>query len=194
MIIKFRLSSRCVQSLQLSVVQKRILRSLVVQTDQHDPPIDSGRIAEDIGRARGTIRNQMMSLSALQLVEGVPGNDGGYRPTDRAYSVLNIDQIDDPEHVSIEQTGEEVTTASVVQIRFSSVGHPDQCRAEVMVRGDVQQFEPGEAVTVGPTPVSQLRLRGTIDAVEMSEAKLIVRTNSMQAPSEESAGQLNMHE
>lgn len=176
------------QSLQLSVVQKRILRSLVVLAEQREPPIDSGAIAEDIGRTRGTVRNQMMSLSALQLVDGIPGNEGGYTPTDGAYTALDIDRVDDPEHVAIQRAGDEVETASVMQIAFSSVRHPDRCRAEVTIRGDVRPFEPGDRIAIGPTPGSGLRLSGVVDAVEPTEAKLIVRMNSMRAPAEESTG------
>lgn len=176
------------QSLQLSVVQKRILRSLVGLADQQEPPIDSGAIADDLGRTRGTVRNQMMSLSALQLVEGIPGNDGGYRPTENAYNALDIVQVDDPEHVSIRRAGEAVETASVVEIQFSSIRHPDRCRAEVTIRGDVRPFEPGDRITIGPTPGSRLRLSGIVDAVNVTEATLIVRMNSMQAPAEESTG------
>lgn len=188
MIIKLGWAHIGMQSLQLSVVQKRILRSLVGLADQREPPIDSGAIAEDIGRARGTVRNQMMSLSALQLVEGVPGNDGGYTPTEGAYSALDIDRVDDPEHVSIQRAGEEVETASVVQIQFSSIRHPDRCRAEVTIHGDVRPFESGDRIAIGPTPGSRLRLSGVVDAVNVTEAKLIVRMNSMRAPAEESTG------
>lgn len=176
------------QSLELSVVQKRILRSLVNLADQEEVPVEGSEIARKIDRTPGTIRNQMTSLSALQLVEGVPGKNGGYKPTVDAYDALDIEQLDDLEHVPIERDGEAVETASVMALHFSTVRHPDLCRAEVIVRGDLGPFEVGDSVTVGPTPSSGLLFSGVVDAVKRTEATLVVRARSMQAPTEESTG------
>ena len=71
-------------TIELTSSQKTILRALVDLYTQEETAIKGEEIAEEVDRNPGTIRNQMQSLKALQLVEGVPGPKGGYKPTTNA--------------------------------------------------------------------------------------------------------------
>ena len=68
-------------SIELTASQRTILRALVNLHGEAESAVKGEAIAEEVGRNPGTIRNQMQSLKALQLVEGVPGPKGGYKPS-----------------------------------------------------------------------------------------------------------------
>ncbi|MFB6127908.1 MAG: TrmB family transcriptional regulator, partial [Halolamina sp.] len=131
------------------------------------------------------IRNQMQSLKALQLVEGVPGPKGGYKPTANAFEALDVQRMDEPATVPLHHEGDRVDGANVEEIDLSSVHHPDLCRAEVHLQGSVKEFHEGDDVTVGPTPLSKLVVEGTVDGKDDTANVLILKIDGMEAPVEE---------
>ena len=172
-------------SIELTSSQKTILRALVDLYTQEETAIKGEDIAEEVDRNPGTIRNQMQSLKALQLVEGVPGPKGGYKPTTNAYEALEIENIDSPAMVPVVLNGEPVEDANVQDIDLSSVFHPDLCRAEVEIRGSVKGFHEGDSVSVGPTPISKLRIDGKVDGKDDANNIVILKIEKMIAPAEE---------
>ncbi|MFB6113094.1 MAG: Rrf2 family transcriptional regulator [Halodesulfurarchaeum sp.] len=175
-------------SIELTSSQRTILRSLVDLYTQHESAVKGESIAEEVDRNPGTIRNQMQSLKALQLVEGVPGPKGGYKPTSRAFEALEVEQLDRPAQVPVELNGESVEDANVQEIDLTNVFHPDLCRAEIEIRGSLNKFHEGDTVSVGPTPISDLRIDGTVDGKDESENVLILKIDDMIAPAGEGGG------
>ncbi|MFB6106348.1 MAG: Rrf2 family transcriptional regulator [Halobacteriaceae archaeon] len=169
-------------SIELTPSQKTILRALVNLYSQQEEAVKGEDIASEVDRNPGTIRNQMQSLKALQLVEGVPGPKGGYKPTANAYEALDIQELDRAAEVPLFLNGEAVEDANVVEIDLTSVHHPDLCRAEIQVRGSVRDFHEGDTVTVGPTPLSKLVVEGTIDGKDDTNDILILKIERMEAP------------
>jgi predicted transcriptional regulator len=174
-------------SIELTSSQKTILTALINLHRETEDAVKGEDIAEEVDRNPGTIRNQMQSLKALQLVEGVPGPKGGYKPTANAYEALDIDQMDEPAAVPLLHNGDPVDTANVGEIDLSSVHHPDLCRAEIYVQGSVREFHEGDEVRVGPTPLSKLVIDGTVDGKDDTDNILILRIDDMRAPAEEPA-------
>ena len=172
-------------SIELTASQKTILRALVDRYTQEETAVKGETVAEEVDRNPGTIRNQMQSLKALQLVEGVPGPKGGYRPTTNAFEALEVDQIESPAVVPITRNGESVEDINVQNIDLTTVFNPDLCRAEVEVRGSINDFHEGDAVSVGPTPISKLRVDGIVDAKDEAKNLLILKIEDMVAPAEE---------
>ena len=172
-------------SIELTSSQKTILTALINLHRETEDAVKGEDIAEEVDRNPGTIRNQMQSLKALQLVEGVPGPKGGYKPTANAYEALDVDQMDEPAAVPLLHNGEPVDTANVGEIDLSSVHHPDLCRAEIHVQGSVRAFHEGDKVRVGPTPLSKLVIDGTVDGKDDTGNVLILRIDDMRAPAEE---------
>ena len=173
---------------ELTSSQKRILRSLVDLSSESERAVRGELIAEDIDRNPGTIRNQMQSLRALQLVEGIPGPKGGYKPTANGYEALDIEEMDEAAQVPVERNGGAVDGVNVEEIDLATVHHPDLCRAAVTFRGSVRRFSESDRVTVGPTPSTGLRLSGTVDAVKADESTLILSVGQMNTAAEQSAG------
>jgi predicted transcriptional regulator len=174
-------------SIELTSSQKTVLRALVDRYTQEETAVKGEAIAEEVDRNPGTIRNQMQSLKALQLVEGVPGPKGGYKPTVDAYEALDIQQLDTAAEVPVTHEGEDVTEVNVKEINLTSVHHPELCRAEVHFRGSVRDFHEGDSVVVGPTPLSKLQITGTVDGKDDSKGVLILKIVSMEAPAGEPA-------
>jgi predicted transcriptional regulator len=172
-------------SIELTPSQKNILQALINLHREDESAVKGEDIAQRVDRNAGTIRNQMQSLKALQLVEGVPGPKGGYKPTAAAYEALEIQQMDEPAAVPFRHEGEMVEGAIVEEIDLSSVHHPELCRAEVHVQGSVRDIHEGDEVTVGPTPLSKLLIKGTVDGKDDTNNIVILRIDEMTAPSEE---------
>ena len=174
-------------SIELTSSQKSILSALINLYGEEEDAVKGEAIAEEVDRNPGTIRNQMQSLKALQLVEGVPGPKGGYKPTSNAYEALDIQRMDEPARVPIQHESEEVDGVNVDGIDLSSVHHPELCRAEIHVQGSVRDFHEGDSVTVGPTPLSKLLIEGTLDGKDDTANVLILRIDDMHAPAGEPA-------
>ena len=172
-------------SIELTDSQRRILRSLTDLYRETEEAVKGEDIANEVDRNPGTIRNQMQSLKALQLVEGVPGPKGGYKPTANAYEALDVEQMDEAAAVPLFHDGERVDQANVEEIDLSSVHHPELCRAEIYLQGSIRDFHEGDNVRVGPTPLSKLVIEGTVDGKDDTNNVLILQIDSMQAPAEE---------
>ena len=169
-------------SIELTESQKTILQELVDLYRDTETAVKGETIAGQIDRNPGTIRNQMQSLKALQLVEGVPGPKGGYKPTANAYNALDIEEMDEAEPVPLGHNGNPIEEQVIQEINLMSVHHPEKCRAEIRLQGSVRDFHEGDSITVGPTPKSSLAITGTIDGVVNADNKLIINTETMEAP------------
>jgi predicted transcriptional regulator len=169
-------------TIELTSSQRDILSALVNLHREMEDSVKGETIAEEVGRNAGTIRNQMQSLKALQLVEGVPGPKGGYRPTAKAFEALDIQQMDEPASTPLALDGEPQDTLNVQEIDLTSVHHPELCRAEVTVQGSIRHISDGDSVTVGPTPLSKLLIEGTVDGRDESANTLILKIDGMTAP------------
>jgi transcriptional regulator len=169
-------------AIDLTANQKNILTALVDLHRDAETAVKGETIAEEVDRSPGTIRNQMQSLKALQLVEGVPGPKGGYKPTVTAFEALDIDQLDDPAIVPLTHKDETIDDANIQEIDLSSVHHPEQCRAKIHIQGSVRKYQNGDYMLVGPTPVAKLAIEGTVDGIDRTNNILILQVEQIEAP------------
>ena len=138
-------------------------------------------IADVMGRNSGTIRNQMQSLRSLGLVQGVPGPRGGYKPTLEAYHALNIENDPCEIHVPIYVNKELVSDISVNKIEFTSILRPGDCEATISVLGDIKQLDLDDTIKIGPTPVNNLTVSGTIIGRDDVDNVLLIKTKNIQS-------------
>ncbi|WP_313695216.1 HTH domain-containing protein [Halorarum halobium] len=172
-------------SIELTDSQRKILNELVNLSREQEGAVKGETIAEAVERNPGTIRNQMQSLKALQLVEGVPGPKGGYKPTATAFEALDLQDLDEPAATPLHHEGEKLENVNVQEINLTSVHHPELCRAEIHLQGSARDFHEGDSVVVGPTPLSKLTIEGTVDGKDETASVLILKIDGMKAPSEE---------
>ena len=148
--------------MELTPIQKEILTALINLYREKKQAIKGEDIAQVINRNPGTVRNQMQSLKALGLVEGVPGPKGGYKATGETYRALSLMEVEKETVVPIKRNEELVQNATAAEISFTTVRHPDLCNATVHVLGDIKKFDIGDNIIIGPTPVNKLVMRGEI--------------------------------
>ena len=165
--------------MDLSLIQKDILITLISLYHRQGQSIKGEEIAEVIRRNPGTVRNQMQALRAIGLVDGVPGPKGGYIPTALAYKELNMGIAEGDYDVPISRNGELVPGMKVVEIDFTTLCHPDICHAVVKLIGNVKAFAIGDQVTIGPTPVNKLLVRGEVFGKDEVKQALLVSTTEM---------------
>jgi hypothetical protein len=165
--------------MELSLIQKDILITLITLYHQHSHSIKGEDIADMIQRNPGTVRNQMQALKAIGLVDGVPGPKGGYIPTALAYKELNLNISGGDYDVRISRDGEIISGAKVQEIDFTTLCHPDICHAVIKLFGSVKLFEIGDQITIGPTPVNKLLLRGEVFGKDESKQLLLIATSEM---------------
>ncbi|WP_406655897.1 CBS domain-containing protein [Methanolobus sp. ZRKC2] len=165
--------------MELAPIQKDILIALINLQREKDRAVKGEEIAELINRNPGTVRNQMQSLKVLGLVEGVPGPKGGYKATGEAYEALSITAMDHEAQVPIFRNDEIVNGATVAEISFTTVRHPDLCHGIIKVLGNIKSFEQGDKVQMGPTPVNKLVVRGDVVGRDDTHNTLVFSINEM---------------
>ena len=165
--------------MDLSLIQKDILITLISLYHQYSHPIKGEDIAEIIKRNPGTVRNQMQALKVLGLVDGVPGPKGGYHPTARAYGELNITNDYSESDVPILKNDRELDGVKVSEIAFTTLTHADLCHALIKIIGNVRAFEIGDRITVGPTPVNKLLIKGEVFGKDEVNSALLISTSEM---------------
>ncbi|MEF8773978.1 MAG: Rrf2 family transcriptional regulator [Halobacteriales archaeon] len=171
-------------SIDLTASQQTILSALINLHRDGEGAIKGEDIAAEVDRNPGTIRNQMQSLKALQLVEGVPGPKGGYKPTASAYEVLDVQTLEEAAEVPVLHEDERLDGVNVEEIDLTNVHHPELCRAELHVQGSMADLEEGDDVSVGPTPLSKLVVHGEVDGKETGANIVVLRITGMEAPAE----------
>jgi len=175
----------------LSLTQEEVLRALTDLYRNSTNPVKSEEIAKYINKHEGTVRNQMMSLRALQLVESIAGPRGGYVPTPKSFEYLNIPALEDLEVISmsVEDTTIEVTIAD---IELLSVSSPHDKVAEInLVEGyRGVSLKTGQNVVLGPTPQTNLIIKGTIIGLYPKENKILLQVTGMMSLPEDRAQDL----
>ena len=175
----------------LTSVQKEILQTLInLYQSSNGKSIKGEDIAEVMNRNPGTIRNQMQSLRSLGLVKGVPGPRGGYKPTIEAYHSLNINVSDNDSIVPIYKNGQKVEDISVAKIEFTSVPQPGECEAAIKVLGSIKDLNLGDTIRIGPTPVNNLGVTGTIVGRDDMDNILLVDTHTIRSIPKQTVGDI----
>jgi len=165
--------------MDLTPVQRDILTALINIHRREGRAVKGEEIAELIDRNPGTIRNQMQSLKALRLVEGVPGPKGGYKATGDAYQVLNLDHGGEEVVVPVIRNGVTVDGVSASEIVFNKVMNSQQCDGLIRIIGNIRDFDVGDEIEIGPTPVNKLYLRGKVVGRDDTMSRLILRVKEM---------------
>ncbi|MFB6131475.1 MAG: TrmB family transcriptional regulator [Salinigranum sp.] len=173
-------------TIELTDAQANILSVLIDL--YYSSPVKGKQIAAELDRNPGTIRTQMQSLKSLQLVEGIPGPKGGYKPTLGAYEVLDIEESDSIASVPIRHDGEPLDGITAREFDLINLHHPDRREAEIGVRGRIHDLGKGDRIAIGPTPASKLVAEGVIDGISRSEGVIVIEIENLYIEDGEAAG------
>jgi transcriptional regulator len=168
--------------IELTSVQRDALTTLINLHRQESRAVKGKEIGELMDRNPETIRVQMRSLKALNLVESVTGPNGGYTATNIAYDELSMGNNGNGDEVIVRvvRNGIIVEGASATEIAFNNVMH-SSCASGVSIRiiGNIEDFSVGDEVEIGPTPVSKLFIRGKVMALDRTTSRILVDVTEM---------------
>ncbi len=163
---------------KLTLSQREVLEALIKLYEQKRRLIKSKEIAAVINRDEGTVRNIILSLKSLGLVESKTGPSGGYMPTLKAYEIVKGSMTQIP--VKLKKDGKELDI-TIVGIELLDVLNPEGGRAILRVHGDVRRrvIKPGDKVEIGPTPLVGVRIEGEVIHVDPVTNQLSIKITRM---------------
>jgi predicted transcriptional regulator len=171
------------ESFDLSDDQEELLTVVVDAYRTTESPVSGADVAEALDRNPGTIRNRMQNLKALNLVEGIPGPKGGYKPTGTAYEVLDRQDIDEPESLILSKDFRRADV-TVEEIELPDVYDPGECVARIHFSEPIEGFESGDPIAIGPTPVTGLLLAGQVRETGPGPNEVLVDVVQLETPQE----------
>jgi predicted transcriptional regulator len=72
-----------------------------------------------------------------------------------------------------------VEGATASEIVFNKVMHSQQCDGVIRIIGNIRDFNIGDEIEVGPTPVNKLYIRGTVTGRDDTMSRLILQIAEM---------------
>ncbi|MEM3244759.1 MAG: CBS domain-containing protein, partial [Metallosphaera sp.] len=163
----------------LSSTQREILLALIELYNRQKKMIKSKEVADMISKDEGTVRNIILSLKVLGLVDSKPGPNGGYLPTLKAYEfVKNPSIIPILDKLSLYR-GNIETDVKVENIELLDITNPSGNRVILKISGDTKKIRPGDNVRLGPTPYSRLVIEGVVLNAEEERREIIIDVKRM---------------
>jgi hypothetical protein len=163
----------------LSSTQREILLALIDLYNKNKRMIKSKEVADVIGKDEGTVRNIILSLKVLGLIESKPGPNGGYVPTLKAYETVK-NPIVTPilDQLILYKDGLE-TDIRVSNIEILDITNPSGNKVLLRANGDLKKLKVGDTVKVGPVPYSRLVIEGVIIHIDEDRKELVIDVTRM---------------
>lgn len=159
---------------ELTSTQRQLLEAVRDAFESEDDPVTAEELGAQLGRSPGAVRNTMQILRSLQLVEGVPGPEGGYvlgPATEPRAEEIAAASEEGP--VPIAVGGQPLQNTAAADLAFPDVDDAERCRAEIGLDGRLPLLDQGESVKVGPVPTTGIVLEGRVLSLEEREQTLV---------------------
>jgi predicted transcriptional regulator len=157
----------------LSLTQREILIALIDLYNRNKKLIKSKEIADIISKDEGTVRNIVLSLKVLGLIESKPGPNGGYMPTLKAYEVVKNPSVTPMYDKLTVYKGSTETGIKVNNIELLEITNPSSNKVLLGVTGELNKLRVGEVIRVGPTPYTRLVIEGLIIHVDEERSQVL---------------------
>jgi len=175
----------------LTAIQREVLETLVKLYEEKKRMIKSKEVARVLGKDEGTVRNIIMWLKSLGLVESRTGPAGGYVPTLKAYEVLGSYS-----HLGVNVGyGQVVVKRDGGELRYSATGleimglfGAEPIRAVVRIAGDVSPIREGDQVRIESVPRKKVTIEGVVKRVSRSASEILVEVKKMAVIPDEIVG------
>ncbi|BAB66472.1 CBS domain-containing protein [Sulfurisphaera tokodaii] len=163
----------------LSSTQREILLALVDLYNRYKRMIKSKEVADVIGKDEGTVRNIILSLKVLGLIESKPGPNGGYVPTLKAYESIKNPIITPVfDQISLYKDGLE-TDIKISNIELLDITNPSGNKVLLRVNGDLRKLKVGDSIKIGPIPYTRLVIEGVVIHIDDTRKELIADVTRM---------------
>ncbi len=165
---------------QLTETQLEILRTLVKLYKEKKRMIKSKEVAEALNKDEGTVRNMIMWLKGLGLVESRTGPAGGYRPTLKAFRLVEGGLV--PSELGYGEAvvwdrGREVRLR-VLRLELLNVLSSGPLTALARTSPGVT-VEKGARIRVVSKPIERIILEGVVADVTRETGELLVKVNKL---------------
>ncbi|MET1100903.1 MAG: CBS domain-containing protein [Pyrodictiaceae archaeon] len=161
---------------RLTHSQREVLEALVKLYEKHHRMIKSKEIANMINKDEGTVRNIILSLKSLNLVDSKTGPSGGYMPTLKAYEFLRGTLT----HVAVRlKRGGKDLGIIVTSIELLDIFNPIGSRAILRVYGDLSKININDVVTIGPTPFSRIIIEGEVVFIDATSNQISINVKRL---------------
>lgn len=180
----------------LTESQKLILRTLIELYEKKGRKgmVKSREVANAIGKDEGTVRNVIMWLKSMGLVESRTGPAGGYVPTLKAYEVLgNVSsQIVGIGYgyMIVHKEGGGTLRYPATHMEILNVFTGERIRALIRVGGDVSKINVGDRVRVESTPDRRLVVEGQVSRVNPQANEVLVDVDKLVVIPDELVGRV----
>ena len=178
----------------LTAIQREVLETLVKLYEEHRRMIKSKEVARVLGKDEGTIRNIIMWLKSLGLVESRTGPAGGYMPTLKAYEILGSRlpyafNVGYGQVVIRKVSGEELKY-SAVNMEILDIFSSEPVKAVIRITGDVSSVEPGDTARVESIPRRRFALEGVVRKVSPTAGEMLVEVKKISVIPDEKVGNI----
>ncbi|MCY0850193.1 CBS domain-containing protein [Sulfuracidifex metallicus] len=163
----------------LSPTQREILLALVDLYTKKKKMIKSKEVADVINKDEGTVRNIILSLKVLGLIDSKPGPNGGYMPTLKAYEVIKNPVITPMLDKLSLYKGMMETDIKINHIEILDITNPMANKVLLDVEGDLRKLKVGDPVRLGPTPYSRLVIEGIVLHSDEESREIIIDVKRM---------------
>ncbi len=158
--------------------QKQILKTLIELYEKkgRKAMVKSREVAQALGKDEGTVRNVIMWLKSMGLVESRTGPAGGYVPTLKAYEVLGrtakVSSLGYG-YLIVQKNGNRIRMP-VSHMEIMDVFGSDYPRALVRVGGDLSILERGDKIRVESSPTKRLIIEGFVVNINPQAGEVLV--------------------
>jgi len=163
----------------LSLTQREILLALIELYNRTKRMVKSKEIAEMIGKDEGTVRNIVLSLKVLGLIESKPGPNGGYIPTLKAYEIVKNPTISPTVDKLSVYKGILELDIKVKNIELLDITNPNSNKVILKASGDLKKIKIGDNIRIGPTPYTRLIIEGIVLEVDEDRGEIVLDVRRM---------------
>lgn len=141
----------------------RVVEALLELYNMYKRPIKSKEIADKLNMNEGTIRNIMIALKAMNLVDSKTGPYGGFIPSQKAIEFVKSPMIVNPVNdiAQIYVNGKPLNIYAT-SIELINIFNPYMSKAVVKVLGNIKLVHPGDNVRIGPTANARVIIEGVV--------------------------------
>ena len=160
----------------LTAVQREVLETLIRLYEKEKRMIKSKEVAMVLGKDEGTVRNIIMWLKSMGLVESRTGPAGGYVPTLKAYEVLGTSPylVSMGHGRAIVKKGDKELIFTVGQLEIMGLFSIEPSKAVAKIVGSVASIEEGDKIIIESVPRRKLRLEGTVKKKDPNANEVLI--------------------
>ena len=162
----------------------KVVEALLELYSTYRRPIKSKEIAAKLNMNEGTVRNIMVALKAMNIVESKTGPYGGFIPSQKASefvkSPIAVNPISDIAQIYINGSPGNLYATSIELI---NVYNPYMTKAVIKVLGNIKAIKPGDNVRIGPTMNARVIIEGVVlESNQLSKEVTIVVKKMLAIP------------